>query len=67
MRGWKAYEPFGFPGQKRKKTKYQTCQAAILIAVIRLKRVLFLFCFLFKKKKAHTDSENSSVDSDDLG
>lgn len=38
--------------KKGKKTKYQTCQAAILIAVIRVKRVLFLFCFLFKKKKS---------------
>lgn len=39
--------------KKGKETKYQTCQAAILIAVIRVKRVLFLF-FLFKKKPTLT-------------
>lgn len=32
--------------KKGKETKYQTCQAAILIAVIRVKRVLFLFFFV---------------------
>lgn len=40
--------------KKGKETKYQTCQAAILIAVIRVKRVLFLFFFLFKKKPTLT-------------
>lgn len=28
---------------------------------------VFVLFFVKKKKKAHTDSENSSVDSDDLG